>query len=96
MPPRLYPSPNKVKEGTAMAIAQTRPADFPGWSGWSGGRVSPRRPGVRLSGPLGPFAAAILLAALLVPNCCLTGSHGHAGDTGGFGPICFSRGVAPY
>jgi hypothetical protein len=76
-----------------MVIAQTRPADFPGWPR---GRVSSRRPGVRVSGLLDPFAAAILLAALLVPNCCLTGSHSHAGDIDGFGPICFSRGVGPY
>lgn len=36
-------------------------------------------------------AAAILVAALLTPTCCLSGAHAHGGGLDGFGPICFAR-----
>jgi hypothetical protein len=36
------------------------------------------------------FAALIVLTALLAPDCCLTGTHVHSANPGGFGPICFS------
>ena len=36
-------------------------------------------------------AGAIILAAILAPNCCLDGSHAHGAGIDGFGPICFSR-----
>jgi hypothetical protein len=39
------------------------------------------------------FAALIALTALIAPDCCLTGSHAHGADLGGFGPMCFSRAV---
>jgi len=38
-------------------------------------------------------AAAILLAALLAPTCCLNGAHAHGGDADGFGAICLGRAV---
>jgi len=39
------------------------------------------------------FAALIVLTALVAPDCCLTGSHAHGADLGGFAPVCFSRAV---
>jgi hypothetical protein len=36
-------------------------------------------------------AAAIVLIAILAPNCCLDGSHAHGAGIDGFGPTCFSR-----
>jgi hypothetical protein len=36
------------------------------------------------------FAAAIVLAALVTPTCCLDGSHAR-GALPGFGSICHSR-----
>ncbi len=37
------------------------------------------------------FALAILVAGLLVPTCCLDGTHAHGRGLDGFGPICFAR-----
>jgi hypothetical protein len=36
------------------------------------------------------LAALLVLTALLAPDCCLTGTHVHSANPGGFGPICFS------
>jgi len=36
-------------------------------------------------------AAAIVLAALLAPTCCLDGAHAHGGGHDGLEAICFSR-----
>jgi hypothetical protein len=36
-------------------------------------------------------AAAIVLAAVLAPTCCLNGAHAYAGGLDGFGPICLYR-----
>jgi hypothetical protein len=34
------------------------------------------------------LAAALLLAGLLLPDCCLTGRHAHGLAMASFGPIC--------
>jgi hypothetical protein len=39
------------------------------------------------------FAAAIVLAAVVTPMCCLDGSHAHDGALTGLGPICYNRAV---
>jgi hypothetical protein len=39
-------------------------------------------------------AAAIILAALVTPTCCLDGAHMHGGGLDGFGAICLT-GAAP-
>jgi hypothetical protein len=54
-------------------------------------QVRPTRGGKSLNAFAKPCAAAILLAILLAPTCCLNGAHAHGGDIDGFGPICFSR-----
>jgi hypothetical protein len=54
-------------------------------------QLRPTRGGKSLNAFAKPCAAAILLATLLAPACCLNGAHAHGGDIDGFGPICFSR-----
>jgi hypothetical protein len=40
----------------------------------------------------GPWLAlAILAVGLLVPTCCLDGTHAHGLGLDGFGAICFAR-----
>ncbi len=36
------------------------------------------------------LALAILAVGLLVPTCCLDGTHAHSLGWHGFGPICFA------
>jgi hypothetical protein len=45
----------------------------------------------RLIAPGTWFAVAILAAGLLVPTCCLDGTHAHGFGLDGFGAICFAR-----
>lgn len=61
-----------------------------------GGRPlrAPAPPGsavARLGALAKSCATVILLAGIVVPTCCLDGSHHHGGALDGFGPICFSR-----
>lgn len=51
--------------------------------------ASSRAPRLIAPGPW--IALAILVAGLLVPTCCLDGTHAHGLGLDGFGPICFSR-----
>jgi hypothetical protein len=34
------------------------------------------------------FALALALAAMVLPDCCLNGSHAFGSGMDGFGPIC--------
>ncbi len=70
-------------QSTAMTLATARLLPCPV-------HARPNPPAWRLDSLGKAFAAALVLAALVTPTCCLDGSHAH-GALMGFGLICHSR-----
>jgi hypothetical protein len=74
---------NEAMHSSAMNFPTARLLPFPT-------HAPPDQAGGRLDSLCKAFAAAIVLAAIVTPTCCLDGSHAHGALTG-FGPICHSR-----